>query len=230
MRDEHADPVEHMATLPTGSSPADGRSGADLGAGDGAIRPAAEAAHVARCVYEAVARVSGGSAEPVKAQAAFAEAARKLGWVRPFPQLARKPDDAGQEHSVWLDEDGLRVWKATHAGMFGIVAGQARRSTPLDYLERLILCNEVFGFPWLFEGVWEDPFGRVRIVTTQPVIEGVPARDADQVSRGDIERFFEQLGFVRHEAGQRFIWVNDTIGVVAEDAYPDTSCSMTTAS
>ncbi len=175
-------------------------SGSDLGGSDREFGAAAQAADVARGIFAAVERLSHGaarSAEPVEAQQSFQDAARALGPIRAFPQLERLPDDAGQEHSVWLDENGLRLWKATHACMFGIVAGQARRSTPMDYLERIILCNEVFGFPWSIEGVWEDPFGRIRIVTTQPVIQGQPGSEghasASVVNPSDIPGFFRQL-------------------------------------
>jgi len=59
---------------------------------------------------------------------------------------------------------------------------------PLEYLERLLLQNQLFGDDLKLEGVAEEP-GGVSIVTSQPVLVGIAPSPAE------ITAFMQQLWF-----------------------------------
>jgi hypothetical protein len=105
----------------------------------------------------------------------------------------------GAEHAVFLDGDvvtkitrrfGLTVGTNFHIGKrtqryLGVPF--VRQATPLEYLERLALFNELFGDDIRVAGVLAGP--EPAIVTTQPVIRG---RDA---APDEITAFMGTLGF-----------------------------------
>jgi Serine/Threonine/Tyrosine Kinase found in polyvalent proteins len=63
-----------------------------------------------------------------------------------------------------------------------------RDATPFEYLRRIVLFNRVFGDVIQIEGVICDP-GREAIVTSQPVIRGHAASDAE------VTDAMQKLGF-----------------------------------
>lgn len=174
-----------------------------------------EAAHDAQRILEASSRLQEGKGRTLIEIDALRSIAEAHQWMGSFAHLERTPDAGGQEHDVWFEVDRQQVWKATHYNRFGIWAGRGRPASPADYLMRIYLTQQVFGVAWNLEGCQEDPFGRLRVITTQPALKGAPA------TTEKISAFFESLGFVRHHLGWRDVWVNRELSVVAEDAHPD---------
>lgn len=86
---------------------------------------------------------------------------------------------AGNEHTVIVKPDARRVIKLTHPDRFGKayprMEGQAiyQEATPLEYLCRLLVCNEAFGDDVQLEQVMIDADGAMRVVTSQPSVFGV---------------------------------------------------------
>jgi hypothetical protein len=105
-------------------------------------------------------------------------------------------EDAGQEHRVWLDALKQRYFKVTHPGRFGfsiIVSGAGEMpelvgATPLEYLQRLLLQNSLFGDDVRLVGVAHETQWTT-IMTSQPNITG------DEVSKQEIENFMRRLCF-----------------------------------
>ena len=124
------------------------------------------------------------------------------------PWLARfaVDNEGGQEHRVWYSAETWRYFKATHAGRYGWYAFVDSRydkqtqedehfigmggATPLQYLDRLLLQNEVFSDNITLEGLWIEAEGLV-ILTSQPYIAGSPVKPADIIES------MEMLGFER---------------------------------
>lgn len=73
------------------------------------------------------------------------------------------PDFIGSEHEVW--SDGVEVLKATLPGAYGRRWGSRRFASPSEYLERIHLAQNAFGFPWIVNGLASEA-GRIRIITT----------------------------------------------------------------
>lgn len=107
----------------------------------------------------------------------------------------------GAEHAVFFDA-GKQVYVKITRG-FGMTVGTnfhigrrtqkylgipfVRQATPIEYLERIVLFNELFGDDIRVTGVLADP--TPAIVTTQPVIRGRDARP------DEIESFMAGLDF-----------------------------------
>lgn len=95
------------------------------------------------------------------------------------PELWLRPAIAGgQEHELWFDESWQRYVKITHPGFYGQYpvprpdgTPGLRPATPLEYLDRLALSNDLFADDWQVEGVLDHPAG-ARLVTSQPVVVG----------------------------------------------------------
>lgn len=101
----------------------------------------------------------------------------------------------GEEHRVWLDEGRQRYLKTTFPGRFGftvivnpVEVADLADATPLEYLDRLLLQNSVFGDLIGLEGIAQET-GKLAIVTSQPNITGV------DVLREDISDFMSGLWF-----------------------------------
>ena len=93
----------------------------------------------------------------------------------------------GQEHRVWHDSKAVRYRKVTHTGRYGWTAAMDFRynkwtqedepfigmgdATPLEYLDRLLLQNEVFGDDITLEGIALEAEG-LAIATHQKYIFG----------------------------------------------------------
>ena len=114
-----------------------------------------------------------------------------------MPPAAYLPlvEDAGQEHCVWLDEKSQRYFKATFPGQFGftVIALQELglelvQATPLEYLERWLLQNSLFGDDVRLEGIAGEEAG-LAVVISQPNVAG------DAVTVEEIEGFLRPLWF-----------------------------------
>ena len=132
-----------------------------------------------------------------------------------IPQLER----GGQEHD-WF-QGGDRVVKVTRDGVFGLIPGielalvssseDARRfhlweATPLEYLERLDLHNQLVPNLNHLESILYQPDVDLAVVTSQPRFDIVP------VSEKEIGDWFADQGFrkVTHSAYYR---EKDNLGV-----------------
>lgn len=111
-------------------------------------------------------------------------------------------DRGGQEHEILKQED--RILKVTRNGVFGLSPGielalvsssqDARRfhlweASPVEYLERLHLQNQLVPGLNRLEGVIHQANGELAIVTSQPRFEIIP------VSTAEIDAWFASRDF-----------------------------------
>lgn len=146
-----------------------------------------------RC--EAVARLQGGSTyfhEELGIFRAYANEHSLLLQAAP-DELNRTPDDEGNEHQVWFQQDSQTYLKATWPDFFGLLVvhrpHEEHKASPIAYLERWHLHNEVFGDQVVFLGALETDAG-LRLLIRQPAIAGTPATD------GQIRSFFTDSGWL----------------------------------
>lgn len=154
-----------------------------------------------RCA--AVARFQGGSTHYLEEVALFRAYAveKALIFAQPPAELALPPSDEGNEHQVWFQPDKASFLKVTWPDFFGLRVlyqpDEDERASPIGYLERWQLHNELFGDSVTFLGALVED-GKLRLVIQQPAIEGEPAT-------------LEQInGFFTDNGWQRFA-VNDDI-------------------
>ncbi|MCX6845906.1 MAG: hypothetical protein NTU84_04980 [Verrucomicrobia bacterium] len=112
------------------------------------------------------------------------------------PELSRPPDEEGNEHQVWYLPAGEAFLKATWPDFFGLLVihrpNEERKSSPIAYLERWQLHNELFGDQVTFLGALQTESG-LRLMIRQPAIAGTPATDEQ------IQQFFTDAGWKRFE-------------------------------
>lgn len=146
-----------------------------------------------RC--ETVARLQGGSTYYHEELGIFRACAKDHGLVlQAAPtELNRAPDDEGNEHQVWFQQDSQTYLKATWPDFFGLLVihrpHEEHKASPIAYLERWHLHNEVFGDQVEFLGALESDAG-LRLLIRQPAIAGTPATDEQ------IHRFFTDSGWL----------------------------------
>lgn len=147
-----------------------------------------------RC--EAVSRLQGGSTYLYEEIGIFNDYVRErdLCLETPPTELSRPPDDEGNEHQVWFLQNEEAVLKATWPDFFGLLVihrpGEETRASPIDYLERWSLHNELFGDSISFLGALQADAG-LRLLIRQPAISGEPATDEQ------IAEFFLSTGWRR---------------------------------
>ena len=135
--------------------------------------------------------------------------------MRSFEATSRPADAFGYEHEVWFPQESgpdAQVVKATYGNCFGHLPDGCD-ATPVGYLERLVLCNEVLGDQITLLGVEESRPGVIRVVTAQPAIQGHPAE------MEDIASFFLNAGFERRYWGRNVVWFRPTDSIVASDTH-----------
>lgn len=127
--------------------------------------------------------------------AAFIEWAGAHGKILPldFPGPER---EGGREHDVTVDEASGRWIKFTKLSCSGYTVSWSEagvpylhNAVPLEYLQRLIWQNEVFGDDIHLIGLWQAQRNQWRIVTTQPGLQGV------RVTLDDLSSAFVAAGF-----------------------------------
>jgi hypothetical protein len=126
---------------------------------------------------------------------------------------------AGAEHSTFFDvADGV-AFKVTFDGRFGhCLRDEGAIATPLDYLERLALHNELFADDILLHGLLESSSG-MRLVSSQPWI--VAPIEQPSPAQEDIDLFLGEFGFVRSGAfPDGFVYFNAEADLVIGDAQP----------
>jgi len=124
--------------------------------------------------------------------------------------------DFGQmEHSVWRTSDKRRVVKLTKPGQYGLypvaqnigLDMRAAASSPLRYLERLEMANQVFGDDWVLHGVLVNRQGQVQLLTSQPAYDGeLPGSLVDDTpeEEQDVERERQQRAIAKAMAEYGF--------------------------
>jgi hypothetical protein len=140
----------------------------------------------------------------------------------------------GTEHAVEFSEGRGTVGKLTRPPKFGLIPELVTHSvpnlrgepgirqaieflpaTPLEYLDRWIAANEVFGDDVRLTSVvrWAD--GHVSFAISQPQYAGEPAMERE------IDRFFEAAGWKRIlDASEHVLFYNHAFQVLAIDALP----------
>ena len=131
------------------------------------------------------------------------------------PCFENPPDAFGYEHQVWFPavaSESARVIKATYGGCFGHLPDGSEPG-PCGYLERLLLCNHVFGDDIALEAVCEIRPGVLSVVTSQEAVSGQPAEQEM------INAFFASSGFVRRRFGKYTVWHRVLDQIVASDTH-----------
>ena len=147
-----------------------------------------------RCRREAVSRLQGGASYFHEDLGIFRKLAEEQGFLlRDAPDfLSTPPDDEGNEHQVWFQPEARAVLKATWPDFFGLLVihrtNEEPKASPIDYLERWALHNELFGDEVVFLGALSSDSG-LRLLIRQPAIAGSPATEEE------IRRFFTSSGW-----------------------------------
>ena len=130
------------------------------------------------CADGSVDGEDGDFSGPERQWAALIEWAGSCGKTLPldFPGPER---EGGREHDVTLDEPTGRWIKYTKPSSSGYMVSWGpngipflHNALPLDYLQRLLWQNEVFGDAVHLIGVWQALPHQWRIVTSQPGLQG----------------------------------------------------------
>lgn len=147
-----------------------------------------------RCRCEAVSRLQGGSTYFREDLGIFRQLAEERGFLLAEAPaiLSSPPDDEGNEHQVWFQAETRDVLKATWPDFFGLLvihrANEEQKASPIDYLERWALHNELFGDEVAFLGALATDSG-LRLLIRQPAIAGTPATEEE------IRHFFISSGW-----------------------------------
>jgi len=170
-----------------------------------------------RC--EAIARVQGGATDYWQEIGIFRDYALKNDLCRsnlPEEIANRPPDEEGNEHQVWFNRNLMSVLKVTWPGFFGLLvayrADEEFRASPIAYLERWNLHNELFGDSVSFVGVVEND-NLLRLVIEQPAITGQPA------TTEDILEFFTLHGWQRLSIQGELAFFDPNRNVVISDTH-----------
>lgn len=139
--------------------------------------------------------------------------------------VSRLAEDGGEEHRVWFDDHRQLYFKTTHPGKFGfcVIAvspdlPELVAATPLEYLDRLLLQNSLFGDSTKLEGVVLEENG-MAVLTSQPNVTGGAA------TREEILAFMEHLWFrpipgIRLGRPGALAFYRDLDEIAAFDAHP----------
>ncbi len=145
---------------------------------------------------------ASGAPTVARQKADLREWAKSLGLLLNPEPIVPRLGRGGQEHDIY--REGERVFKVTRDGVFGLSPGielalvssgqEARRfqlweATPLEYLERLALHNELVPGLNALEGILVQPDGDLAIVTSQPRFDIV------SVTEAEIDAWFAGQGF-----------------------------------
>ncbi|MBL9152823.1 MAG: hypothetical protein JNK37_10070 [Verrucomicrobiales bacterium] len=147
-----------------------------------------------RC--EAVSRLQGGSTYFHEELGIFRVYAAEQGlFLEETPaELNRPPDEEGNEHQVWYLAGQEAVLKATWPDFFGLLVihrpDEEAKASPIDYLQRWSIHNDLFGDDIAFVGALQTESG-LRLLIRQTAIAGVPATEAQ------IAEFFTSTGWKR---------------------------------
>jgi hypothetical protein len=141
----------------------------------------------------------------------------------------KKREETTSEHEVFIRDSDKRAVKCTYPGCFGYANGpngRTRSATPLFYLHRLELMNQVFGDDSRLEGVafGKPHFGdeegkRPYIVISQAWVDAAD-ENFPHPSEEEIEGFMVSLGFKRLE-DSCYRWHREFDGIFVSDTKVD---------
>lgn len=169
-----------------------------------------------RC--EAVACLQGGSTYYHEELGIFRAYAEESGlYLAEAPDdLSRPPDDEGNEHQVWFHAESETYLKATWPDFFGLLVihrpHEEHKASPIAYLERWHLHNEVFGDQVMFLGALQSSSG-LRLLIRQTAIAGIPASDEQ------IRRFFTESGWRPFVVGGNIAYFDPERRIVISDTH-----------
>lgn len=169
-----------------------------------------------RC--EAVSRLQGGSTYYLEELGIFRSYAEESGLFLsgPPPELSSPPNDEGNEHQVWYLSGTETVLKATWPDFFGLLVihrpHEEHKASPIAYLERWHLHNEVFGDQVVLIGTLQTDAG-LRLLIRQPAIAGTPATDEQ------IQRFFTDSGWQPFIVGGNTAFFDPERSIVISDTH-----------
>jgi hypothetical protein len=191
---------------------------------------AAAAAHLAKDENSVESR-SGSLGEIARQASALAEWARELKVLLGDDYISglEKFETPSTEHEVFLWVSDRRVVKCTFPGAFGFVkdtlAGRTRKATPLSYLCRLELMNEVFGDCLVMEGValgtprsGSSTEKRPYLIISQEFIEAED-EGRPEPSEEEIADFMLSLGFNKVDNFD-YQWHREHDRIIVCDAKP----------
>lgn len=159
----------------------------------GITLPALVAELRSRC--EAASRLQGGSTYYQEELRIFRDLAeeKSLYLDSPPPELGTTPNEEGNEHQVWYQQTSETYLKTSWPDFFGMLVvhhpDQEPKASPIDYLERWSLHNQLFGDEIEFLGALQTDSG-LRLLISQPAIAGEPATAAQ------IQEFFSDSGWL----------------------------------
>ena len=126
---------------------------------------------------------------------------------------------------MWLDTKRQRYFKATHPGRFGFAvialddgSLELTGATPLEYVERMLLQNSVFGDDVKLEGVAMEG-GKMSLLTSQPNVSGGEASD-DDMTAFMAKLWFQPLTGLSLGRPGALAFYRDLDEVAAFDAHP----------
>jgi hypothetical protein len=169
-----------------------------------------------RC--EAISRLQGGATYYHEELGIFRACAKERGlFLQAAPiELSRAPDEEGNEHQVWYLSATKAVLKATWPDFFGLLVihrpNDEPKASPIAYLERWALHNELFGDRVCFIGALAADSG-LRLLIQQPAIAGTPATDQE------IQRFFTASGWHRFIIDGNIAYFDPERHVVISDTH-----------
>lgn len=176
-------------------------------------------AHELRRRCEAISRFQGGHTYFEEELGIFRSWAEESGCLLDLPpvELSRTPDFEANEHQVWFQTESNCYFKATWPGFFGKrvvhAPDDSPDSSPIEYLERWHLHNELFGDSIQFIGAWDSPPG-MRLLISQPAIAGQPASDEQ------IRQFFETSGWQPFQIGLDLAYFDPDLEIAISDTHP----------
>lgn len=176
-------------------------------------------AHELRGRCEAASRFSGGHTYHAEEVGIFRQFAEENDlFLETIPVTPERPcDDEGNEHQVWFIDERDSYLKATWPNFFGklVVFRQDESSdaSPIQYLERWSLHNEIFGDDVTFLGV-VDTLDGMRLIIEQPAIAGVPADERQ------IRDFFEKTGWKPFQLHGNLAFYDPETQIVVSDTHP----------
>lgn len=167
---------------------------------------------------EASARIHGGTTYHAEELGIFRAIATEQGlFLDEAPaELAEVPAAEGNEHQVWYREESATFLKATWPGHFGMKVvhrnDEEPQASPVGYLHRWMLHNELFGDSVTFLGALDTPQG-LRLLIEQPAIEGEVA------TMEQIQSFFESSGWLPFTVGGNLAYYDAEREVVVSDTH-----------
>lgn len=169
-----------------------------------------------RC--EAAARFQGGHTGYHEELGIFREYASEANLYLPEPpaELNAPPDEEGNEHQVWYFPASDCYIKATWPDFFGMLVihrpGEEPKASPIAYLDRWRLHNEIFGDAVEFLGALGTTQG-LRMLIRQTAIAGTPATDMQ------IRAFFDESGWAPFEVGGHTAFFDPERNLVVSDTH-----------